>query len=230
MTMDCPFCYGSKKFSITNLDGRILWNCYRASCGCRGTYVVNRSVQACQNKLQGHTPTIKSRQIPIPNILANPMHYEHAIKYLKSVNSFDAYVKNQINIKFSPVDNRVLFFMPKNVGAVGRSLDGKNPKWKSYGECKGNLVVDPYTTFTVDISYKKCIVVEDAPSACSVARVGSHVGVSILGTSLSLLQRKELSAYEEVIIALDRDASKKSIRMASKIMTKTKIIFLNKGS
>ena len=32
LTLDCPKCNGVKKFSISNQDGLLLYNCYRASC------------------------------------------------------------------------------------------------------------------------------------------------------------------------------------------------------
>ena len=35
-TLDCPFCGGRRKFSITKLDGMLLWNCFRASCSAKG--------------------------------------------------------------------------------------------------------------------------------------------------------------------------------------------------
>jgi hypothetical protein len=221
LSMDCPFCYGKKKFSITNLDGRILWNCYRASCGCKGTFVVSRSVQACENKLKGYVPKIKTNEIPIPTILSDPNNHDIAINYLKKVNSFDAYEKKLCEIKYCPSDNRVLFFNKHKTGAVGRSLDNRKPKWKTYRNCTGIFEVG---TSKDDF----CIVVEDVPSACSIARLPNVVGVSILGTNVSSLQRLLLSQYKRVVVALDKDASKKAIAMRDKIMTDATVLLLEK--
>jgi hypothetical protein len=54
------------------------------------------------------------------------------------------------------------------------------------------------------------------------------VGVSILGTNLSSLQRLLLSQYKRVVVALDKDASKKAIAMRDKIMTDATVLLLEK--
>ena len=34
---DCPVCGGLNTFSISNIGGSIVWNCYKASCDVSGT-------------------------------------------------------------------------------------------------------------------------------------------------------------------------------------------------
>ena len=34
--MNCPSCNGYKTFSITNNNGKIVWNCFKASCNLKG--------------------------------------------------------------------------------------------------------------------------------------------------------------------------------------------------
>ena len=29
---NCPYCKGYNTFSVTNMGGSIVWNCYKASC------------------------------------------------------------------------------------------------------------------------------------------------------------------------------------------------------
>ena len=43
-TIDCPFCGGRKKFTIDKFDGKIVWNCYKASCTTKGAYSGKRSI------------------------------------------------------------------------------------------------------------------------------------------------------------------------------------------
>ncbi len=42
--MDCPECRGRKTFTVTNNNGHLLWNCYKASCSVGGSVRVKLSV------------------------------------------------------------------------------------------------------------------------------------------------------------------------------------------
>ena len=53
LTLDCPKCNGVKKFSISNQDGLLLYNCYRASCDVKGSYMTNMLADTIKKKLQG---------------------------------------------------------------------------------------------------------------------------------------------------------------------------------
>ena len=34
--INCPVCKGYKTFTVSNIGGNIVWNCYKASCGVSG--------------------------------------------------------------------------------------------------------------------------------------------------------------------------------------------------
>jgi hypothetical protein len=34
--INCPSCRGYKTFTISNIGGNVVWNCYKASCGISG--------------------------------------------------------------------------------------------------------------------------------------------------------------------------------------------------
>ena len=34
--IDCPFCFHPNTFTLKNIDGKIMWNCFRASCNAKG--------------------------------------------------------------------------------------------------------------------------------------------------------------------------------------------------
>ena len=34
---DCPWCKGINTFSLSNIGGSLVWNCYKASCNASGT-------------------------------------------------------------------------------------------------------------------------------------------------------------------------------------------------
>ncbi len=82
-------------------------------------------------------------------------------------------------------------------------MKGTKPKWKAYG--------DTSELFTVGVS-QIGVIVEDAASACAVAATGEYSGICLLGTHLNREQKRTIvEQYENVIISLDKDASRKSI-------------------
>jgi len=149
------------------------------------------------------------RQAPdIPQHLSRPEHHEDVLAYLERVNSSWAYENGLAKIRYAPAENRVLFFFPEDRGAIGRSLDGSTPKWKAYGDTSGLFTVGSGPT---------AVLVEDAASACSVARFMDCSGCALLGTSLRSEQKTQLRAYQRVVIALDKDASRKAVSMKQKL-------------
>lgn len=201
--MDCPFCGGRNTFTVSNLDGSLKWNCYKASCGSGGVKSIGRNPDQIRRRLDG-VQADQKRITPLPSILSLPDHHPAALRYLERNGSLDAYRSGLCHIRFDPATERVLFFMPDRKGATGRSLTGERPKWKAYGDTSGLLTVG---------SGKKVVLVEDAASACAVSRVDGYVGAALMGTNLNPVQRQQLRHYEMVLIALDKDASRKSLSL-----------------
>jgi len=208
-TLDCPFCGGTKKFTIDRLtDGRLVWNCFRASCNVRGSKSYGRSIEAAKayaNGRQQSKPTPKV--LPLPEITTRIENREDASQYIRSVNSYDAYEDGLIDIRYDPKTRRVLFYNSDKTGAVGRAL-GRGPKWLSYGDTSTGMHVGKS-----DIA----IVVEDVASACSVARLQEYTGVAILGTHLSNTLKNTLHKYKAVYILLDNDAAQKAAQLTKKL-------------
>lgn len=207
--MDCPFCGGRGTFTISNRDGTRVWNCYKASCPISGSVATDMSVGAIKRRLEGESRASSIRLSPeIPTLLSDPSNHDSVIDYLKLVGSYEAYEQGWVQIRYAPAENRVLFFFHHNQGATGRALDARKPKWKVYGDTSGLFRVG-----TGDIA----VVLEDAASACSVARLPECSGCALLGTSLSVTHKRELLLYERVVIALDKDASRKAVELKSKL-------------
>ena len=214
-TIDCPFCYGKKKFSITNKDGTLLWNCYKASCSIKGAYRKGMSLSLIKNRVgvpKESTSDYIRREIkerglttrPLPDMLSQPKNHTFVMNYLDENGCTSAYQQGLIKILYAPADNRCLFLMNDNKGAVGRSMNGATPKWMSYGDTTGVLTVG---------SSKIGVIVEDAPSACAVSSTGMYTGIAILGTNLSTKQKQTLKSYDNIIICLDNDAKGKAIKL-----------------
>jgi hypothetical protein len=209
--VDCVFCGGKYTLTISRKDGSLVWNCYKASCTARGAKRIGYSLNAIKSKFDtsctGCSPTCtEKRTQPLPDINSCVDNHESVLEYIRNNNCYNAYENNAVDITYDPAKHRVLFWMNDNQGAVGRSLN-KNikPKWLAYGNTSGVLTVGNKPT---------AIVVEDAASACAVYATGVYTGVALLGTNVSPLQRIQLSHYQRLIICLDKDASKKAIRVS----------------
>lgn len=210
--IDCPFCGGKYTLTISNNDGSLVWNCYKASCGARGAKRVGYSINAIKSKFDkscngcSNSCCTEKRTLSLPSINSSVEHHKNVITYLRNNNCYNAYEDNAVEITYDPANNRVLFWMNNNEGAVGRTLDkNAKPKWLSYGNTSGVLAVGDKPT---------ALVVEDAASACAVYATGVYTGVALLGTNISPVQRIQLGRYQKIIICLDKDASKKAIQVA----------------
>ena len=209
VTTDCPFCGGRNKFTLDKFDGKLVWNCYRASCNVKGAYSGQRNLDAVKAALSGssiqrHKPTPK----PIPTITTNVSNNDTAITYLKKVNSYDAHLRGDIRVRYAPKEDRVLFYNKDQTGAVGRSMRPVRAKWWSYGELSGGIHVG---------SGDHAILVEDVASACAVSNVEGLVGVALLGTNITKGIKNTLSNYKKLTLVLDNDASLKAISLLHKV-------------
>ena len=215
--INCPFCGGDKTFTLSNVDGRRIWNCYKASCKASGSKSVGRTTGSIRRKLTSPVidlrAGVRSNPSPLPEIISfDTFSRPEVLTYLNEVHAFDAVCRGMIKVGYAPKENRVLFFMNGDKGAVGRALDDRKPKWKAFGDTTGIFSCG---------SGRTAIVVEDAASACAVSTCEDdsfpYTGVALLGTNLNALQKRQLTQYDRVIFCLDSDASKRSIVMLRKI-------------
>ena len=196
--MNCPECGGFKTFTITNNMGRMLWNCYKASCSISGSKPVHLSVEDIKRTIRKEEK--KSEVFTMP---------EYVVPYSghRSVTRFTArYGIDEWGLYYDVKDSRAVFPIKKDgqiVDAVGRSLKNTLPKWKKYGNSG--------LPFTYGCG-KVAVVVEDCVSAVVVGS-DVYVGVAVLGTSLSDIHKRYLSQFSSAIVALDPDALPKATEM-----------------
>jgi hypothetical protein len=208
-TLNCPFCNGRKKFSIGKLDGKIMWNCYKASCNTKGIYSGPRSSEEIRAYLNSTQPkSFHSKVNSLPQITSSVEHHLPALQYLVDVNAYDAYKEGLVFVRYDPREDRVVFYNRSQTGAVGRSLANKTPKWFTYGELPYGITVGKGSTV---------VLVEDVASACSVSRIKGYTGLALLGTTLTYPIKKTLSKYPRVVIILDNDAKIKALSMIKRI-------------
>ena len=213
-TLDCPFCGGRKKFTISKIDGRTIWNCYKASCTVRGAYNTGRSIEAVKDRLNGTVKRTVKRTNDIPAILSDIDNHPKAVEYLQSVNAYDAYKERMIDVRYAPAINRVLYFTHDNTGAVGRALDNRKPKWMTFGDTQYGIKVG---------AGRHAVLVEDVASACAVSRIKGLVGYALLGTNITTPIKSQLRQFTKCTIVLDLDASSKALLLAKKIQYLTEV-------
>jgi len=207
-TLTCPFCGGRNKFTLDRFDGVLVWNCFRASCSVKGSLRGKRDINALKNYVSG-APTRRPVKAlnRLPAMTTSVRKHIPAMEYLKEVNSLEAYESGLIKVKYSPKENRVLFYTNDGTGAVGRALDDRLPKWWKYGD----------TTVGISVGTGQHVVlVEDIASACAVSRLTDFTGFALLGTNLTAPLRKQLAKYIKVTLVLDNDASSKAVYLSKR--------------
>ncbi len=204
--LDCPFCSGKNTFTITNIDGDVLWNCYKASCLSKGTKQGSPSTNSIRNRLNRiPNQLLNKTKNEIPNILSDPLFHPEVIDWLERNNCLGQLKDKKVKIKYSPLEKRILFFYPGNVGALGRTLIPKlKPKWKAFGDTSGLFITGSGDTV---------VLVEDCASAVSVSRLSGVIGIALSGTNISSKQKHQLKVYNNIKICLDKDASVKALSL-----------------
>jgi len=218
--MACPVCHAKNTFTITNTMGKIVWNCYKASCTVSGGTNVALSVGDVRKALGYMTDELDPSPFVKPDYLVNdgPECWDFLKQY--GLSSEDVIVLYDVK------DHRIVFPVLDDRGCIvdgsGRSLGKRIPKWKRYGN--SDL---PYHCGCGNVA----VVVEDSVSAAVVgATVNNdlkldakdddvYVGVAVLGTSLSEGHKRYLSQFSTIIVALDPDALPKSLKFAKELRT-----------
>tara|TARA_B100000003_G_scaffold38369_1_gene32576 strand:- start:219 stop:818 length:600 start_codon:yes stop_codon:yes gene_type:complete len=142
-------------------------------------------------------------------------------------NSYEAYQHARADIRYDVRQDRVVFMVYKDgktVDAVGRKLneDDNRPKWFRYARSRHPFVCRAKND--TDIAF----LVEDCFSACAVSQV--YHGVALMGTNLPNEYLTTLKSYSKIVVALDRDASKKAIELTKqlKLYVPSTLVFLEK--
>ena len=209
--MDCPECKGRKTFTVSNLNGQLLWNCYKVGCNISGANKVSMSADSIHRRLNMiEESTLKKFMMPI-NIVPVSGEYTHSLAWACSW----GLSPKQHNLMYDIREHRVVFPVVHKgitVDATGRSIAKRLPKWKRYGNSRL-----PY----VHGCGKVAVVVEDCVSAAVVGD-DRHTGVALMGTSMSNEQKQYLTQFSTAVVALDPDASKKTLSIAKELRSVVK--------
>jgi DNA primase len=168
-----------------------------------------------------HEPPCE-QEFQLPDTVVPVSRSEEAVRYLKRVNAYDAYLAGRVDIRYDFRMNRVVYLIKdgrRTVDAAGRSLVNAKPKWWRYGKSGNPFVCG---------SGRTGIIVEDCASACSLSSM--FAGLALLGTNLQDSHLPTLRRYDRLLVALDKDATKKALELVRRLQAirPTNLIVLNK--
>ena len=203
--MSCPICGGKDTLTISKINGKLLWNCYKASCNTKGVQGYSRSKSEIKSFLQKNYHSVAYYQnFRTPDWFTIFSTNSRVVYYLKKNNCMPAVDDKLVQVMYDPKQDRVVF-MVKYEGitydAIGRSLKKDvKPKWYRYGKSDKLFTCGNNAT---------AVLVEDAASACAVSHVAT--GVALMGTHMKDADLTFLKKFKEVKICLDPDATRKSL-------------------
>lgn len=226
LRMDCPACGKKNTFSVSDTGGERLWFCFHADCGVRGrTGFRIRTDTPYHPLLRKATPVrepLCEPEFQLPDTVVPVSRSEEAVRYLKRVNAYDAYLSGRADIRYDFRMNRVVYLIKdgrRTVDAAGRSLVNAKPKWWRYGKSGYPFVCG---------SRRVGIIMEDCASACAIS--SSLSGIALLGTNLQDSHLPFLWRYDRLVVALDKDATKKALQLVRQLQghRPTSLVVLNK--
>lgn len=215
---NCPECGGHNTLSITKLKGSIRYNCFKASCGIAGTRTVQMTHKEALNVLALRKPLqdrrAEGRHFAIPEYWIQGLASKKCFQMLLNHNALEAYRLGLFKVAYDPKLDRLVYLIQNSngslAGGVGRSLSGQLPKTFNYP----NSEQIPFTCGYGNTA----VLVEDCASACSIGRFKDYTGIALLGTTLRIEYLLYIvNKFSRVIIALDNDATYKSLKLRKTI-------------
>jgi len=208
--LDCVVCGKRNTLTITRMEGKVLWNCYSASCDVGGVSDAQYSRQNITDIIQLENKKEKEEGFVIPEYFVKDVTRSHeCLNYLNEFNCMDIFDNNPDRFCYDVKNDRLAFMtvhQGKVVGAVGRALK-YGMKWYRYD--------NSHIPFIIGDNEDVAVVVEDCTSACVVSHEAT--GIALLGTNLLTEHISYIKPYKKVIVALDRDATDKAVDIQRKL-------------
>jgi hypothetical protein len=208
---NCPACGGHNTFTSSDVDGVIVYNCYKLGCNVKGTIKVGLTAEQVMNRLRPESkprkPEAETMEIPAYMVSPTSEHWN----YQRFVRRWGVY--NYPGLMYDVKQERVVFpilYKGRIIDAVGRAVgQRKLPKWYRY-----TGAADYFTVGKGD----NLLIVEDVVSAIVATQYLDNVtAMAILGTSLTERHIQKAGEYTKVVVALDPDAVKKSLEYRREI-------------
>lgn len=208
--LDCPSCGRPKKFSITKLEGRAIYHCFRPACEL---YKGGATGPTGTNLVRTRLTEQKAAFTPYEGELERPS--DDWIEYLRTQIGWTEEHFDIGRPMYAPEDHRVAFpvFSPlgRRRGWVLRSYSNAIPKTLTYMDA-AEPSISWYLPHPNNLSVW---VVEDIPSAVRVAKYRN--AVALCGTGCGEEVIAEISKQCRVVTwALDADATESALQLQSR--------------
>lgn len=215
--MDCPSCKGKNTFTVSKLNGVVIFNCYKSGCDARGASMVGMTAAEIKAALASRQSIAESKlEVDAPT-MELPVNFSYDLSDKRVQDFIKRWDLEGTPMLYDVAACRVHFIIHSAKGriidTVGRTLRGDTPKWlRTSGKA------DYYKRGDSSVA----VVVEDAISACAVAKhVPNATGFALLGTNLNDKHIEALQKYDKVLIALDPDAALKSLELVQKCKSRS---------
>ncbi len=199
LTLNCPECGGYKKFSVSNLDGTLVYNCYRNSCKVKGAIKTPHILQRMANDIVDRMV----EDFVLPEYITKDISNASMKRFI------NRWELQNVALYYDVKDRRAVFPIyekSRMVGAIGRSLHDNFPKWLRYDKSAN------YYHYRIGEDISVGVVVEDVISATVLAtEIPKVTGIAILGTSLNDKHKDYLKGFKTIVVALDPDAASKTV-------------------
>ena len=115
--IDCPFCFHGNTFTLKNIDGKIMWNCFYASCNAKGIISKEMSPEELKNFLNGTIKELSAKnkvqlenkiKWNVPNYFTSVHSDNRALNYVKKNNCFNAMQKGLAKIMYDKIITTLL--------------------------------------------------------------------------------------------------------------------------
>lgn len=227
--VDCPVCGGTKKLSISILDGKYIYNCFKNSCDVKGIAPVTGSIDDIHTYTRRNKHcTEASRPFDIPTYLIEGVASQEALNWLVNNHAIDAYKLGYYELYTDVREDRICIplygITGTRINLGGRDYLGtsKYNKFKIYNRQRE---VPPFIVGRGS----KIVIVEDFASAAHVAVIGGYVGYALLGTQFNMryhLPYLRSLSPTEIVVALDKDALKKGVEISKSLTSIFKYVRL----
>jgi len=201
---DCPMCKGRNTFTASKVEGNVIYNCYKLGCNTRGIQSIGYNKREIGERLSRlSSDSVSDDSFELPEYVTHDISNSIMQIFIRKWNLQSIYLMYDVK------DNRAVFPIRNTKGklidAVGRALSKSTVKWLRYSG-KADYYISEINNNT-----RSAVVVEDVISAINVSSIFNITGIAILGTSLNHVHKQTLSKYDTVLVALDPDASKKTL-------------------
>lgn len=221
---NCPFCNRINSLAVHSVDGSIRYKCFGVDCKTHGINKQRLEIDDIYTRKNNMDISRNSvdNVFCLPSYFVSPLDRPEVLEYLRRNHVLKAYEAGLVQLRYDPKDNRIVYLVRDSDGNIcnctGRLLSKSiSSKWRIYGNNKS-----PFVCGTKDVA----IVVEDCASACAVSSL--MTGLALLGTDFSVEYLNILKRYKHVILALDKDALRKTLEIEASIrfFAEVSILFL----